>query len=130
MDVGQRVRLARARAGLTTREIEDRHGLSHGTISNIENGRRPAPNWETIAKIAKATGHEFMWLLTGEGPERKGDPPKVWPNLERAIQMLSEELSERAVDAGLAMGAAAPVDIDTTEWILVLRNLQKKISQQ
>jgi hypothetical protein len=44
--------------------------------------------------------------------------------------MLSEELSERAVDAGLAMGAAAPVDIDTTEWILVLRNLQKKISQQ
>jgi transcriptional regulator with XRE-family HTH domain len=133
MRIGERVRLARTRAGLGVNQLERACHLGKGVISNIENGRRPNPDAETLRLIAEATSHQFTWLAFGEGPEKRGDtepPPSRWPGLEQAIEMLSAELSPRVVEVGRRMGAACPVDLDVTEWILVLRNLQKKISAQ
>ncbi|HEU5472641.1 MAG TPA: XRE family transcriptional regulator [Actinophytocola sp.] len=52
---GERLRLARFRAGLTVREVADRVEVSHAAISQYEIGRtRPTP--AVLARLAIATG--------------------------------------------------------------------------
>lgn len=52
---GERLRLARFRAGLTLREVADRVEVSHTAVSQYENDRnRPVP--AVLARLAMATG--------------------------------------------------------------------------
>lgn len=52
---GSRLRLARFRAGLTIKDLAERVGVTHSSISQYETGRtRPTP--VTLAKLAMATG--------------------------------------------------------------------------
>jgi transcriptional regulator with XRE-family HTH domain len=52
--IGEQVRRARKRAGLTQRELASAAGLTQASISQIENGERPNPGIETIAAIERA----------------------------------------------------------------------------
>lgn len=73
LTLGWRLRMARARTGLGTREFAERIGVSHGTITNAEGDKR-AVRAITIKMWAMASGVDEQWLETGNGPH-KGDGP-------------------------------------------------------
>jgi transcriptional regulator with XRE-family HTH domain len=67
--IGSSVRRARARSGLTTRELAQRASMSQPFLSNIENGRS-TPSVATLYKLAAALGVSASELLpdsTDEG---------------------------------------------------------------
>ncbi len=68
---GDRLRLARRHAGLGTKELSAKLGLYETAITVYErSGRVPSPKnrdpWELIQDIARATGVDPIWLMTGK----------------------------------------------------------------
>lgn len=61
--LGQRLQLARKRAGLTQQELCQKAGLSYSTLAKIERGAIKAPSVFTVAHIAMATGVPLETLL-------------------------------------------------------------------
>jgi len=61
--LGQRLQLARKRAGLTQQELCQKAGLSYSTLAKIERGAIKAPSVFTVAHIALATGVPLEELL-------------------------------------------------------------------
>ncbi len=55
MDAGDLIRTARERAGLTLRELGERAGTSHSTLSAYESGRT-TPNVDTLDRVLRAAG--------------------------------------------------------------------------
>ena len=62
--VPHRLRIARETAGLDQNELADKMGVSRGTISNAENGRR-IPRKIVVNAWSNATGVPVEWLLDG-----------------------------------------------------------------
>jgi Zn-dependent peptidase ImmA (M78 family)/DNA-binding XRE family transcriptional regulator len=68
---GERLRLARFRAGLTLREVADRVDVSHTAVSQYENDRnRPTP--AVLARLAMATGVSAGFFAFGRRPISSG----------------------------------------------------------
>jgi Zn-dependent peptidase ImmA (M78 family)/DNA-binding XRE family transcriptional regulator len=64
---GERLRLARFRAGLTLREVAERVDVSHTAVSQYENDRnRPTP--AVLARLAMATGVSAGFFAFGRRP--------------------------------------------------------------
>lgn len=55
---GQRIRRARAEAGLTIAQLAERTGYSKSTIARIEIGKAPFVKLEQIAAIAEVLGRK------------------------------------------------------------------------
>ncbi len=55
MDAAQTIRLARARSGLTLRQLAERAGTSHATIAAYEHGHK-IPRVDTLQRICRAAG--------------------------------------------------------------------------
>jgi transcriptional regulator with XRE-family HTH domain len=55
MTAGGAIRTARRRAGLTLRELGERAGTSHSTLSAYESGAK-VPTVETLIRIVRAAG--------------------------------------------------------------------------
>lgn len=62
MDVGQRIKEARKRAGLTQKGLAEQIGAATGTIQQYELGKRQ-PRLEQLAKIAGALGTTLYELV-------------------------------------------------------------------
>lgn len=71
-ELGERVKAARVRAGLTQTELGRHLGIDKGKISLVENGHRDLSAREALA-VAKATGISVDRLL-GEDAADKRDP--------------------------------------------------------
>lgn len=56
MHIGERLRRAMKRAGLTQRQIAERTHTHVGTISKLMSGETANPNWDTVAGIVEAIG--------------------------------------------------------------------------
>ncbi|MFW5473704.1 helix-turn-helix domain-containing protein [Knoellia sp. CPCC 206450] len=68
---GDRLRKARAKTGLSTKQFAELLGVSHGTVNNAECDRkRPRP--VMLKAWAMATGVPVEWLENGTTPQ--GDP--------------------------------------------------------
>lgn len=67
LTLGWRLRMARARSKMTTREFAKEIGVSHGTITSAELDQR-AVRPITIKMWAIATGVDLEWLETGATP--------------------------------------------------------------
>lgn len=65
MSIGDRIRDARTKAGLTQRELARGIGVSHGLIAHWENEFRN-PSVDTVLRIAELTMTEPAWLLIDE----------------------------------------------------------------
>lgn len=61
--LGNKLQLARKRAGLTQQELCQKAGLSYSTLAKIERGAIRAPSVFTVAAIASATGSALEDLL-------------------------------------------------------------------
>ncbi len=63
--VGERVRWARGRRGLTLAELDEVADLSAGHSGSIERGTRESPSARTVAKIAHALKVDAAWIMFG-----------------------------------------------------------------
>lgn len=68
---GDRLRLARYRAGLTIRELADRVEVSHAAVSQYET-ERIRPTTQTLARLAMATGVPAAFFAYGRRPVSQG----------------------------------------------------------
>jgi transcriptional regulator with XRE-family HTH domain len=60
--IGQNVRAARLKAGLTQEELADRTGMARPNVARVESGRHAA-SIETLRRVAKALGVAVAALL-------------------------------------------------------------------
>ncbi len=65
--VGQRIREYRKKKGLKLIELAKLIGISHGSLSDIEN-EKTDPKTETLLKLVRHTDINLAWLFTGQGP--------------------------------------------------------------
>ena len=66
MGIGDRVRWARLRAVMTTRQLSEKTGVSAPTLGRIERGRTDARAGD-MAKISRALDVSDAWLTFGRG---------------------------------------------------------------
>jgi transcriptional regulator with XRE-family HTH domain len=93
-----RVRLARARAGLSKSELARRIGVSLSAVVQWEQPEGSAPRARHLSALAQCTGVAFEWLATGRGPARMGagdGPPAIEPTAI-AVTLFEERLLEVA----------------------------------
>ena len=96
MTVGQRIREARKKAGLTQKELADKLGISYVGVSHWENGQRN-PKLSTLARIADALSIPVIDLLTTE--KHFGYPVKSEiTGEEEIIDMTRSELLDSVKD--------------------------------
>lgn len=65
MTIGERIRAARKKAGLTQMELADKMGVTEPAIRAIEI-RTKSPRVDTIERIASALGVSPAWLCGWE----------------------------------------------------------------
>jgi transcriptional regulator with XRE-family HTH domain len=81
--LNNRIREARAQAGMTKGELARRVGVCTSAVVQWELANGTAPTVPNLAKVAQATEVAFEWLATGRGPMRiRGEdgPPVVDPS--------------------------------------------------
>jgi transcriptional regulator with XRE-family HTH domain len=109
--IGNELRLARVRAGMTLREAEEETGVSKDTISRIERGLR-APQPLTVGRLAKAYGSPVKELLEESSAPLAEDPPQKQSREERVeerVQELIESPSFWAAKEKIEAGQQAEV---------------------
>jgi hypothetical protein len=70
--VSARLRALIAEDFETAYEFEQHTGLAHATVNAWRNGR--VPDSAQLIVLARLTGWSLDYLLTGEGPQRRGEP--------------------------------------------------------
>ena len=70
--IGERIRLFRKGKNLTLVQFANLIGISHGSLSSLENNRSK-PAAETLSNLCLHTDIDIEWLLTGEGKERTNE---------------------------------------------------------
>ncbi len=65
MTVADKIREMRKKAGLTQTQLAQKMGVTQGTITQYENGRR-FPKLDTLTRIADAIGCDVLSLVTIE----------------------------------------------------------------
>jgi transcriptional regulator with XRE-family HTH domain len=68
--IGERIRIARDRAGLTRAELGRRVGVRPSASRQWEQRDATTPSVTHLAQIAAVTGVAFEWLATGRGSLR------------------------------------------------------------
>lgn len=64
--VGARMKQARKDLGWTQMEMADYIGTSQSTLNRMEVGSR-FPDVFQVAEVARVSGYQLLWLITGEG---------------------------------------------------------------
>src|SRR3970040_473566 len=93
-NIGNRIKTARKRAGITQGDLAKRVGVSLQTLNKYEKGHR-TPDARLLGSIVKELGCDPGWLLSGEdktyaSPESSGDKFILaedlldWETLEKA----------------------------------------------
>jgi transcriptional regulator with XRE-family HTH domain len=83
--LGERVRIARQRSGLSQDAVAKRLGLQRPAVSEIEAGRRKVKSAE-LALLADIFHVSMEWLASG-----KGDSPSKLEVAARGLSKLKEE---------------------------------------
>lgn len=98
MTLGERLKAARAHAGLTQLELSERSGASQQAISAIERG--DADGSTQLVQIAVACGVRPEWLAMELGPMLQTDFPvadQKLIHLLKIAEMLPEYGKDRAI---------------------------------
>lgn len=88
-----RIREAMEGAGLKPLQLARLTGKTSGAVTQWIDGTTKALKAETAARIENATGYSATWLVTGEGPKKRG-----LPEPKRTISL--EDLTPGAVELG------------------------------
>lgn len=76
--IGDRIKYARKKKGLTQTDIKEKTGISSGNLSDIENNKS-FPSAQALISLKRELGVTIDWILTGEEPVQKEQPPKYLP---------------------------------------------------
>ena len=90
---GSRLKQYRIDKGWTGTQLAEIIGISQGSLSEIENGKRE-PSGKIFYGIATNTDIDIKWLLTGESPKKMEKLPKSrkFGILDELEEWLSEEI--------------------------------------
>ncbi len=88
-EIGQRICLAREKAGLTQQQLGQAVGLTWVTISQIENGKRTQLNPQRMREIAKALGKTEAYIY---GLQLPNSPPLSHFNIPLVLVEAWEEM--------------------------------------
>lgn len=90
--VGERIRQARLKAGMTQVQLARAINTSERNVVRWESGRN-APRVEHLVAIAKATDHDTSFFLEDdESDDEEADPPMSLDEfLERRVRRIMEE---------------------------------------
>lgn len=72
--IGERLRWARSRKGLTVRALADIAGVAFSAVTEIEKNKR-RPRTDTTERLAVALEVGPCWLSYGDGQAPEGWPP-------------------------------------------------------
>lgn len=98
--VGQAVRVARKRKGLTQQELAELVDCTPESISNLERGYR-LPSLETLLSVAQHLDSPIAELFEGYEPKRKRDRTRL--ELEMKLRAICEGLSPRSLRSAVAL---------------------------
>jgi transcriptional regulator with XRE-family HTH domain len=105
---GKTMKEARLRAKKTLREVGDHVGLSVGYISDIEQGRKSAPELETVRKLQEFLRVENDGLIVLASEARTKRPTEIVQHLQNRPKLselfmrarnLSDERLEELIEA-------------------------------
>lgn len=94
--LGDRIKRARERAGLTQADLARRVGSKSGrsgTVSDWERGKYPGA--ETLAELPGVLGCDGHWLLTGEGAMVRRPPS----DSDRRLRLVREIVTADTIPA-------------------------------
>jgi DNA-binding XRE family transcriptional regulator len=110
--VGDRIREARKRGGLSQRELARVSGLSLSLVSKLEQGERQDTRTETLRKIAVALSIPTTALIGDSSPPPMAAPEPVWEPVRLAISSPAGSQSlEPVTELGLTGALAAAVKL-------------------
>lgn len=72
--MAQRIDWAIEQSGETISVLAERAGCTHASLSQWRHGRTSNIRSDLLLKFADATGIDFRWLITGQGPVRARGP--------------------------------------------------------
>lgn len=98
--IGERIRRARERRGLTQRQLAERTGYSQSTVAGWESGRRGC-RLEALQRVARVLNLSIGELVPDASHVREGSPDYRWDDpLDRSVARL-EAIATR-LEAALA----------------------------
>jgi len=101
--IGDRIEEYRLRKAYKVTELANIVGISHGSLSDIKNGKTE-PRADTLEKFIRHTDICAHWLLTGEGPMVRADITSTVPsndvasNEEGIVRVDDPEMEELVRD--------------------------------
>ncbi|EIU1687327.1 helix-turn-helix domain-containing protein [Pseudomonas aeruginosa] len=100
MGIGGRIREAVESLGLTLKQAAERCEIPYSSMQNWAGGHRE-PRPDALITIGSRLGISIDWLLSGEGPMRRGEAGQVGQGAaesprEQALLALWRELDEDA----------------------------------
>jgi transcriptional regulator with XRE-family HTH domain len=135
--LGQRLREARTRKGLSLRLVASRAGINHGYLSQLERGEITQPSPAALHRLADAYEEPFPVLMRWAGYIRGDDAP-LTDNQARALSYLGKDISDeelaaiRAVldairgrRATFAAGGALDLPLDPVDATVIREHMTK-----
>jgi transcriptional regulator with XRE-family HTH domain len=94
MSLGDRLKLARKKSGMSQIELAHTIGVSRGVITNLEHGKVLEPQAMAVNAIAKALDIRKEWLTTGNGPMEDDSDSTKSAKILAELYDVAKELSE------------------------------------
>lgn len=91
--IGERIAMARARAGLTATELSNRINITARTVTQYEKGKSEPPV-SNLVKIADALGTSASWIAFGSDISAAKKAAKSAADLSRVVMALSKKYPE------------------------------------
>ena len=118
MTIGDRIRIARERLGLTQSDVARELKVKPQTVQQWESGQT-SPRPKRIHKLAEVLKVSDVWLLTGQGPMRADAPRKapaesMLAYLEGRVSPRSEQ-ALRSIQKKAAEGKLTEEDLEALE---------------
>lgn len=97
-----RLKAAREGSGLTMKQLAEAIGVAHNvTIARYESGDRE-PDWDTLERIAAATGKPLAWFFQDAAPAPAAQPPPPPDAHALLAQLVAAQVRAEAAMAALA----------------------------
>jgi len=104
-NIGLRLQAYRQKKGLTGKQLADIIGISQGSLSELENGKRD-PSGKVFQGIMENTDIDISWLITGKHPEKlrnktcQGRKFEILNQVEEWLSEVVDNKEEKEESAG------------------------------
>lgn len=96
LTIGEALREARQRLGISTRDLERATGVANAQISKVESGARPDPSFRTVTRLAKGIGVSLDDLLARVEGREAGAPDGAAVARATALAKLARARADHA----------------------------------